>query len=148
MILVAAVVVLDWARPGRSSHLGLFVQRVIDGDAGGVIANKLAGAWATVDQPAGALAALACLAVCASLVGPDRWRPPVLRRLYASWLLLRPTLVAVVVAALVGSFVNDSGVVVAIVVLGLAGVCLVTSGLAGAWHGLPGGTEPSAADAP
>ncbi|MEN0130400.1 MAG: hypothetical protein AAGC49_13230 [Brevundimonas sp.] len=145
---VVAVAVVDWARPGRSSHLGLFVQRVIDGDAGVVVSGKLSGAWATVDQPAGALSALVCLAVCASLVGPDRWRPPVLRRAYGSWPLLRPALVAVVVAALFGSVLNDSGVVVAIVVLGFAGVCLLTSGLASAWGRLPGVTVPRDADAP
>ncbi|WP_051275158.1 hypothetical protein [Cellulomonas sp. URHD0024] len=148
---VAAVVVVsvvDWARPGRSSHLGLFVQRVIDGDAGSVVSSKLSGVWATVDQPLGAAAAVVCLAVCAALVGPDRWRPRVLRRAYVSWPLLRPALFAVAVAALVGSLVNDSGVVVAIVVLGLAGVCLLVSGLADVWDGLPVTTVPPAQDAP
>jgi len=32
VVAVSVVAVVDWARPGRSSHLGLFVQRVIDGD--------------------------------------------------------------------------------------------------------------------
>jgi len=148
VLAVTLVAIVDWARPGRSSHLGLFVQRVIDGDAWGVVSGKAAGAWATVDQPAGALAALACIAVCASLVGPDRWRPAVLRREYQSWPLLRPVLTAVVVAAVLGSLVNDSGVVVAVAVLGLAGVMLVLSALADAWDALPATTTPRSVDAP
>ena len=148
VVAVTVVAVVDWARPGRSSHLGLFVQRVIDGDAWGVVSGKAQGAWATIDQPAGAFAALACLTVCAVLVGPDRWRPAFLRRAYGSWPLLRGVLLSVVVAALLGALVNDSGVVVAIAVLGLAGVALVVSALASAWDALPATTVPREADAP
>lgn len=131
--VVAVVAVVDWARPGRSTHLGLFVQRIIDGDALDVVGRKAAGAWATVDQPAGAAAAVVCLVVCAVLVGPDRWRPAVLHRLYDEWDGLRATLRAVVVAAVAGSLVNDSGVVVAVVLLAVAGALLGASAMADAW---------------
>jgi len=144
--LVAVVSVVDWARPGRGSHLGQFVQRVLDGDAFGVVAGKAAGAWATVAEPIGMVAAVVCLAVCAVLVGPDRWRPPVLRGLYTTWPGLRRTLLAVVVAAVLGSLLNDSGVVVASAVLAVAGVLLLGSLLQHRWAHLA--DEPAPVRAP
>ncbi|WP_448630597.1 hypothetical protein [Cellulomonas soli] len=68
--LIVAVAVIDWARPGPSSHLGLFVQRVIDGEALEVLAGKSAGAWATVAHPIGAPATVLCIAVAVLTVGP------------------------------------------------------------------------------
>lgn len=144
--VVAIVSVVDWAQPGRGSHLGQFVQRVLDGDAFDVVAGKAAGAWATVAQPLGVLATLVCLAVCAVLVGPDRWRPPLLRDLYATWPVLRRTTLAVVVVAVLGSFLNDSGVVVATAVLGVAGALLLASVAQHRWEPLP--DDPTAVRAP
>ncbi|ADG76070.1 conserved hypothetical protein [Cellulomonas flavigena DSM 20109] len=144
--VVAIVSVVDWAQPGRGSHLGQFVQRVLDGDAFDVVAGKAAGAWATVAQPLGVLAALVCLAVCAVLVGPDRWRPSPLRDLYTTWPLLRRTMLAVVVVALLGSLLNDSGVVVATAVLAVAGTLLLASVAQHRWEPLP--DDPAAVRAP
>ncbi|WP_156044222.1 hypothetical protein [Cellulomonas sp. HZM] len=141
LLAVALVAVVDWARPGRSSHLGLFVQHVLDGDSWAILSGKARGAWSTVDAPLGALAALACIAVCVLLVGPDRWRPALVRRAYAAWPVLRPVLLAVVVVAVLGSLLNDSGVVVAVAVLGVAGTMLVLSALGHAWEGLPAGVR-------
>ncbi len=137
LALVATTVVglIDWLGPGPASHLGLFVQRVIDGQATQVVLDKAAGAWATIANPAGAVATVLCLLVGAVLVGPERWRPPVLREAYGSWPMLRPVVGAVVVAAAVGTLLNDSGISVAVVVLGLAAAVLTASACAGAWFG-------------
>ena len=140
--VVAVVSVVDWARPGRGTHLGQFVQRVLDGQALDVVAGKAQGAWATVSTPAGAVAAVACLAACAVLVGPDRWRPTSLRRLYAAWPGLHRLLLAVVVAALLGSVLNDSGVVVASAVLATSGALLVASLAEDRWAALPDDPAP------
>lgn len=140
--VVAFVSVVDWARPGRGSHLGQFVQRLLDGDAAGVIAGKAAGAWATVSEPIGMLAAVACVAVCVVLVGPDRWRPALLRRLYVTWPGLRRALLAIVVAAVLGSLLNDSGVVVASAVLALSGALLLGSLAEHRWAPLPDEPAP------
>ncbi|WP_246783939.1 hypothetical protein [Cellulomonas persica] len=140
--VVAFVSIVDWARPGRGSHLGQFVQRVLDGDAADVVAGKAAGAWATVSDPVGMVAAVVCVAVCAVLVGPDRWRPAALRRLYVSWTGLRRTLLAVVVAAVLGSVLNDSGVVVASAVLAVAGALLLGSLAHDRWAQLPDDPAP------
>ncbi|WP_444663444.1 hypothetical protein ACT17Q_15090 [Cellulomonas sp. CW35] len=144
--VVVLVSVVDWARPGRASHLGQFVQRVLDGDAVGVVAGKAAGAWATVTPPVGFVAALACVAVCVVLVGPERRRPAALRRLYATWPGLSRLLLAVVVVAVLGSLLNDSGVVVASTVLALSGGLLLASLVQHRWAHLP--VEPAPVRAP
>lgn len=127
-VLVTAVVgIVDWAGPGPASHLGLFVQRVVDGQAWGLVTEKASGAWATVANPWGALATLGCLVVVLALVGPQRWRPEPVRLAYTRWPVLGRTVVAVVVAAVLGTLLNDSGIAVAVVILGLAGGLLAVS---------------------
>ncbi|WP_146843066.1 hypothetical protein [Cellulomonas composti] len=143
--VVVVVAVVDWARPGRPTHLGLFVQRVVDGDLVGVLAGKAAGAWATVALPLGAAAAVVCIGICVLLVGPQRWRPPVLRRLYRQWTGLRPLVLSTVVVAVLGSVLNDSGVVVAVAVLATAGVILLAGATDHAWRHLPDDPAPERA---
>lgn len=95
--------VLDWLRPPQErSHLGRFVQTVIDGELGGVLARKasqnlanLTGSWLTVLAVVGAV----FLAVVV-------W--PRLRGIA----MARPLLVALSIAWGVGFAVNDSGVLV------------------------------------
>jgi len=130
VLVVVVVAVVDWLLPGPGSHLGLFVQRVLDGDALGVVGSKAAGAWATIAQPGGAVGALVCLVVAVALVGPVRWRPAAVRGLYARWPLLHQVVAAVVVVGLLGAALNDSGVSVALVVLLAAGSLLAVSGCA------------------
>ncbi len=135
LAVVGVVAVIDWARPGTSSHLGQFVDRVLDGEAYGVLVSKASGAWATVANPLGALATVAIVALCLALVGPERFRPDPLRRAYETWPLLRPVVTSVVVAAAVGTVLNDSGIVVAGVVL-LVGLGMLAVSWCGAqWFG-------------
>ena len=131
-VAVTAVIgIIDWAGPGPASHLGLFVQRVVDGQAWGLVTEKAAGAWATVANPVGAVAAVACLAAVLALVGP--WRPTALRQAYAERPVLWRTVVAVVVVAVLGTLLNDSGIAVAVVVLALVGGMLGVSWVDHAW---------------
>ncbi len=127
VLATAAVGVIDWLGPWQSSHLGLFVQRVVDGQALPVIEGKAAGAWATVANPAGVLATIACIWAVVVLVGPGRWRPASVREAYGSWPMLRPVVGGVVVAATAGTLLNDSGVAVGVVVLGLSATVLAAS---------------------
>ncbi|MBE7701308.1 hypothetical protein H9623_13500 [Oerskovia sp. Sa1BUA8] len=128
--VVGLVAAIDWLRPGKPSHLGIFFGNVLDGDAFGVVASKAAGAWATVANPAGALAAVLCVVACLALVGPVRFRPAGLRTQYDTWPQLRTTVVAVVTVAVVGTLANDSGIVVAAFTLVMA-ACLIGA----AWVG-------------
>ncbi|MCK9795088.1 hypothetical protein M1843_15165 [Isoptericola sp. 4D.3] len=125
--VVAVVAVVDWFVGGGSSHLGGFVQSVLDGRALGVVAGKAAGAWATVANPAGAAALLVCVAAAWAVLDPDRARLTGVAAAYRRDPMLRRLVVALVVTAAVGTLLNDSGVAVAFLVLVLA-VPLVLAG--------------------
>lgn len=104
--LVGGAAVADWARgPGRRTHLGGFVQDVLDGRAGDVIGRKLEGAFGQLTS--GWLAVLGSLGVLAVLWAAAaawrRHRPELGARRNALWVWAIP--VTLVVAALV----NDSG---------------------------------------
>lgn len=95
--------VLDWLRPPEErSHLGRFVQSVIDGELGGVLARKtsqnlanLTGSWLT---------ALAVVGAVFLVV--------VLRPRLRGIVMARPLLAALSIAWVGGFAVNDSGVLV------------------------------------
>lgn len=118
--VVVVVAVADWLLPGVGSHLGGFVQSVVDGRALGVVAGKAAGAWATIANPAGAAALLVCAVAAWALLDPARARLDAVVRAYRRDPLLRQTVVALLVTAAVGTLLNDSGVAVASLMLAVA----------------------------
>lgn len=152
LVVVAAVAVAAWLLPGPGSHLGRFVQRLVDGDAAAVVAAKAAGAWQTVASAPGAAATLLVVAAAWAVLAPARrpWsRVPALRRLAAAYgerPVLRACVVALVVVAGVGSLLNDTGVAVAFVVLVLAAAMLGTGLAAEAPAATPTAPAPAAWD--
>ncbi len=119
LVLAAVVMVLDWLRPASSrSHLGDFVQAVLDGQGWGIMTRKLDQSLSIfVDYPASWLAvafvAVVVWAVAAptSVVGrpvAGLWRVP----------LARATAYALIACWLLGWALNDSGI--ALVGMGLA----------------------------
>lgn len=114
---VTLVSVVDWALPGPGTHLGGFVQSVLDGGAFDVLAGKAAGAWATVANPAGAFAVVVCVAAGWALLDPARARLHGVDAAYRADPLLRRVVLALVTVAVVGTVLNDSGIVVAVYVL-------------------------------
>ncbi|MCB7135048.1 hypothetical protein [Cellulosimicrobium marinum] len=125
--VVAVVAVVDWLAPGDSSHLGGFVQSVVDGAALEVVGRKALGAWATVANPVGALAAVLVVLVVLAVLRPERARLPEVAAAYAAWPLLRPLVVALTVVAGVGSVLNDSGVIIGVMVV-VVGAATVVPG--------------------
>lgn len=120
VVAVGAISLLDWSRgPDRRSHLGNFVQRVIDGDAVDVVSRKAVAAAETFVSPLG---------IPTILVGAVVW---VLIFRYALSFLgrnlstLRPVLVALLATGVLGTLLNDGG---ASVFLALTGVVTVTIG--------------------
>jgi hypothetical protein len=113
--VVAIVAVTDWLRPAKSrSHLGGFVQQVLNGDAVPVIARKAEMSLGTVVY-GGPLAWVAVvILVLAALVvlRPERFKAEALATAYQDWPTLEPTLRAILVLGLVGFAVNDSGLIV------------------------------------
>jgi hypothetical protein len=105
VVAVAGISLADWARgPDRRSHLGNFVQRIIDGDALDVVSRK---AVASFDTIASVLGVGSILVGVALWVVMFRWAVP---RLSAEFSTLRPTLVAILAVAVLGTLVNDGGI--------------------------------------
>ena len=113
-LLAATIAVLDWLRPTESqTHLGRFVQRVVDGDATDVVLRKASGALDTVTNPAGVVVLLAAAIAIAVVLQVKRFEVPALTTVYQRWQTSRPMLHSVALVAVLGSVTNDSGVVVA-----------------------------------
>ena len=114
VLLAATISVLDWLRPTESqTHLGRFVQRVVDGDATDIVLRKASGALDTVTNPAGVVVLLASAIAIAVVLQVKRFEVPALTTVYQRWQTSRPMLHSVALVAVLGSVTNDSGVVVA-----------------------------------
>ena len=119
VVAVAAISVLDWSRgPDRRSHLGNFVQRVLDGDAVDVVSRKAVASAETILAPAG----LVCVVVGTVLwLLVFRYAVPVLTEEFTT---LRPVLVAVLATAVLGTLLNDGGVSVWLTMTGATTVAV------------------------
>ncbi|WP_418275657.1 hypothetical protein ACNHYB_12430 [Isoptericola jiangsuensis] len=141
--IVAVVAIVDWAVP-PATHLGGFVQSVLDGAAWQVLAGKAGGAWATVANPVGALAAVVCVVTAWAVLDPRRARLERLAAAYDADPLLRRTVVAVVTVGVVGTLLNDSGVVVAGYVVLMSVPLLLAGALEARLTDAPGGGRGTA----
>jgi hypothetical protein len=109
--VVTLVAILDWLRPPEDqSHLGKFVQTVIDGGAGAVIRRKLDqnldilfGSSLSVLVPVGVLF------VVLVLLRPTSFGAPALQRAFDRSPVLRAGLIAGLVMWVIGFSLNDSG---------------------------------------
>jgi hypothetical protein len=123
IILVATIAVLDWARPAANrTHLGRFVQQLLDGGTGAVLRRKLdANVQALTQRPALSLLVLALLLLTAVAVARPRWiRATWLVDAYGTEPVLRPCITACLLTAIIGLVVNDSGINVPAVALAAA----------------------------
>jgi hypothetical protein len=119
---VAVLATLDWLRPAdQRSHLGRFVQQLLDGEAGDVVVRKAdAMAHSLTRGPEGVLVPIAMILVGVAVSRPDRFRLGWLSGLYRRTPVLQAGLVAMVVTAVLAALVNDSGVQIPAVCLGVA----------------------------
>ena len=105
VLTVGVISVLDWIRgPDRRSHLGNFVQRILDGDALDVITRKAVAAAETMASPLG---------VGSLLIGVTLWiaiMAYLVPRVSADFTTLRSTLVAILIVAILGTLLNDGGI--------------------------------------
>jgi hypothetical protein len=110
VVAVAAISLisyLDWRRgPDARTHLGNFVQRVIDGDAVDIISRKAVTAAETLISPAGIIAIVLGIAVW--LVIFHRAVPLIT----AEFSTIRLVAAAVLATAVLGTVLNDGGVYV------------------------------------
>jgi hypothetical protein len=112
--VVAALSLADWLRPAdQQTHLGRFVDTLLEGGAWPVIQRKLEqnleilfSSWLSVLVP------FAALFVAVILMRPVAWGAPALQLAYERCPALRPGLTALIVMLGIGFAVNDSGTVV------------------------------------
>ncbi len=106
---------LDWLRaPESRTHLGRFVQSMIDGTAGDIIVRK---AQQNLDillgnAPLTLLVPAALVFVIVILARPTSWGSRALQRSYEQAPTLQAGLVALLVTLTIGFLVNDSGVAI------------------------------------
>jgi hypothetical protein len=107
VLAVALISVLDWFRgPDRRTHLGNFVQRIIDGDALDVISRKAVASADTIASIVG---------IGALLIGVVVWVVIfryVVPRVSPDFTTARITLIATLIVAIVGTVLNDGGIFV------------------------------------
>jgi hypothetical protein len=109
--VVTLVSILDWLRPPEDqSHLGRFVQTVIDGGAGDVIRRKLdQNIDILFSSNLSVLVPVGVLFVVLVLLRPTSFGAPALQRAFDRSPVLRAGLIAGLVIWVIGFSLNDSG---------------------------------------
>ena len=130
--LVLALAVADWSRPvaGRS-HLGRFVQSVIDGDAGGIVTRKLAQNLDTLTQTTvfAYLVPLALILLVTVLARPRSALARPLQPLLERVETMRAGLAGLSLSLVIGLLLNDTGVAIPPVAFALAVPLLLAAGI-------------------
>ncbi len=109
--VLGALAVGDWLRPpGSRTHLGRFVQTVLDGGGWDVVTRKAEQNLGIVtSSPVQLVLPLVAVAVAVALARPRRWHLEPLAVAYERAPALRPGLGALAVLLVAGFAVNDSG---------------------------------------
>jgi hypothetical protein len=113
VVVVGIVAILDWRRPTRT-HLGDFVQQVLDGTALETIARKAEANWSILTSSwlNTLLVPAAIVFLVLVLARPLAWRAGALQLAYEQAPVLRHGLIATAVTLCVGFAVNDSGIAI------------------------------------
>jgi hypothetical protein len=105
VIAVTVISVLDWRRgPDQRTHLGNFVQRIIDGDALDVVSRKAVASAETL---------VSIMGIASLLIGVVLWIVIfryVIPRISSEFTTVRSTGRAVLIVAIVGTLLNDGGI--------------------------------------
>jgi hypothetical protein len=105
VLAVALISVLDWSRGSdRRSHLGNFVQRILDGDALDVISRKAVASAETIGS---------VLGIGSLVIGVVLWIvifKYVVPRVSPDFTTVRSTLIAALAVAILGTLLNDGGI--------------------------------------
>ncbi|WP_062430673.1 hypothetical protein [Herbidospora daliensis] len=120
--LITAIALADWSRPAEQrTHLGAFVQQVIDGEAGGVLARKLGAMLGTLGNwPLTLLSLVAVAFLFLVLARPREMKVAALSVAYEQAPELRAGLIGALTAAFVGFLINDSGIAIPAMALTVA----------------------------
>ncbi|MGW6498628.1 hypothetical protein [Nonomuraea angiospora] len=121
--LVGALSVFDWLRPeSQRTHLGNFVQQIIDGQAWTVVGRKFSAMiGVTVGNWSLTLLSLVALAFLFLILDrPSRWGASALGQAYRLAPTLRAGLFGALACAFVGFLMNDSGIAIPAMALTVA----------------------------
>ncbi|WP_240780102.1 hypothetical protein, partial [Nonomuraea zeae] len=121
--LIGAISVFDWLRPeSERTHLGAFVQQLMDGQAWTVIGRKLSAMiGVTIGNWSLTLLSLVALAfLFLVLARPSRWGASALGQAYDLAPPLRAGLFGALTCAFVGFLMNDSGIAIPAMALTVA----------------------------
>ncbi|MET8984715.1 hypothetical protein ABZW49_04645 [Nonomuraea wenchangensis] len=121
--IVGVLSVVDWLRPeAQRTHLGTFVQQVIDGQAWTVVGRKFSAMiGVTVGNWSLTLLTLVALAfLFLVLARPSRYGAAALGQVYALAPTLRAGLFGALTCAFVGFLMNDSGIAIPAMALTVA----------------------------
>ncbi|MFL6171246.1 MAG: hypothetical protein ACJ711_16345, partial [Ornithinibacter sp.] len=113
----------DWLRPTASrSHLGQFVQAILDGNALDIVVRKAQQNYELLlgNAPLTLLVPAALLFVIYVLARPTSWGSRAMQRSYDRAPTLRAGLIALLVTLTIGFLINDSGVAIPAVAATLA----------------------------
>ncbi|MEU5995612.1 hypothetical protein ABZ806_42115 [Spirillospora sp. NPDC047418] len=118
------------AQSANPTHLGRFWQDLMDGDAWGIVTRKFnamlnsLGYW-----PYTLAVAAAVVFLFFVLARPTRWRVSLLQGAYKHSRSMRPALICALAVGVIGTLVNDSGVVILSVAFSLATPLMLAAGL-------------------
>jgi hypothetical protein len=113
----------DWLRPASArSHLGRFVQAIIDGNALDIVIRKAQQNYDILlgNAPLTLLVPAALLFVIYVLARPTSWGSRAMQRSYDQAPTLRAGLIALLITLTIGFLINDSGVAIPAVAATLA----------------------------
>ncbi|MEU7001532.1 hypothetical protein [Nonomuraea sp. NPDC046570] len=148
--LIGAIAVFDWLRPAaQRTHLGTFVQQIIDGQAWTVIGRKFSSMIGiTVGNWQLTLLSLVALAFLFLVLDrPSRWGASALGRAYTFAPPLRAGLFGALTCAFVGFLVNDSGIAIPAMALTVAVPLTLAACVRALQLSRPTTTEPQSAAA-
>ncbi len=147
--LLTAVSVVDWLQPAdQRSHLGRFVQTVLDGGAWQVVSRKAAGNLSILfSSVLSLLVPFAALFLALVLMRPSSWGARALARAYDRSPVLRQGLTCLLVLLGIGFAVNDSGTAIPAVGATLAIPLIIAVSMQALLDDEPARPEPAAAPA-
>jgi hypothetical protein len=121
--LIGVIAFADWLRPSdQRTHLGAFVQQIVDGQALPVVGRKLGAMLGiTIGNWQLTLLSLVALAFLYFVLGrPSEWGASALSLAYTRAPALRAGLFGTLTAALAGFLLNDSGIAIPAMALTVA----------------------------
>lgn len=150
VVVVSVVSILDWLRPPEDqSHLGKFVQTVIDGGAWDVMKRKLAQNMDILfSNLLSLLVPVGVLFVVLVLLRPSSWGANALQRAFDRSPVLRAGLLSGLVMWVIGFSLNDSGTAIPAVSATLAIPLVIATSITALGPAGDPPTEPAPPAAP